>query len=112
MSLSSSPKSHPVEPGLRTSWPGRPAVAADDGMVVRTRDVARKNTWCARGGIPSGCAGLAAGRNDGTPSERAHPCRECRRRVLGAERARVLVADYALVSLQELGEDGPTGERR
>ena len=31
-------------------------------------------------------------------------------KVLGAERARVFVADYALVSLQELGEDGPTGD--
>ena len=30
--------------------------------------------------------------------------------VLGAEHARVLVADYALVSLQQLGEDGPTGD--
>ena len=31
-------------------------------------------------------------------------------KVLGAEHARVLVADYALVSLQPLGEDGPTGD--
>ena len=31
-------------------------------------------------------------------------------KVLGAERARVLVADYALVWLQQLGEDGPTGD--
>ena len=31
-------------------------------------------------------------------------------KVLGAEHARVLVADYALVSLQQLGEDGPTGD--
>src|SRR4051812_34130377 len=31
-------------------------------------------------------------------------------KVLGAERARVLVADYALVWLHELGEDGPTGD--
>ena len=30
--------------------------------------------------------------------------------VLGAEHARVLVADYSLVSLQQLGEDGPTGD--
>ena len=30
--------------------------------------------------------------------------------VLGAERARVLVADYALVWLHELGEDGPAGD--
>jgi serine phosphatase RsbU (regulator of sigma subunit) len=33
-------------------------------------------------------------------------------KVLGAERARVLVADYALVWLHELGEDGPTGDVR
>jgi hypothetical protein len=33
-------------------------------------------------------------------------------RVLGATSARVLIADYALVSLQELGEDGPTGPRQ
>jgi serine phosphatase RsbU (regulator of sigma subunit) len=32
--------------------------------------------------------------------------------VLGAERARVFVADYALVWLHELGEDGPTGDAR
>ncbi len=31
-------------------------------------------------------------------------------KVLGAERARVLVADYSLVWLQELGEDGPHGD--
>src|SRR6478735_12243423 len=31
-------------------------------------------------------------------------------KVLGAERARVFVADYALVWLHELGEDGPTGD--
>lgn len=30
-------------------------------------------------------------------------------RVLGASSARLLVADYALASLRELGEDGPTG---
>jgi serine phosphatase RsbU (regulator of sigma subunit) len=30
-------------------------------------------------------------------------------RALGASSARVLIADYALVSLQELGVDGPTG---
>lgn len=30
-------------------------------------------------------------------------------RVLGATSARVLVADYGLTSLQELGQDGPTG---
>ena len=33
-------------------------------------------------------------------------------RVLGADSARLFVADYALVSLQELGEDGPTGPRQ
>jgi hypothetical protein len=33
-------------------------------------------------------------------------------RVLGAESARVLIADYALLSLHELGEDGPTGLRQ
>ena len=33
-------------------------------------------------------------------------------RVLGAASARVLVADYTLASLQELGEDGPTGSRQ
>lgn len=33
-------------------------------------------------------------------------------RVLGATSARVLVADYGLVSLQPLGEDGPTGPRQ
>ncbi|MEO7429419.1 MAG: PP2C family protein-serine/threonine phosphatase [Acidimicrobiales bacterium] len=33
-------------------------------------------------------------------------------RVLGAESARMLIADYALTSLQELGEDGPTGARQ
>lgn len=33
-------------------------------------------------------------------------------RQLGAESARLLVADYALVSLLELGEDGPTGHRQ
>lgn len=33
-------------------------------------------------------------------------------RVLGATSARVLVADYGLTSLQELGEDGPTGPRQ
>jgi hypothetical protein len=32
--------------------------------------------------------------------------------VLGAERARVFVADYALAWLHELGEDGPTGDAR
>lgn len=32
-------------------------------------------------------------------------------RLLGASSARMLVADYALTSLQELGEDGPTGRR-
>ena len=31
-------------------------------------------------------------------------------KVLGAESARVLVADYALVCLQQLGENGPTGD--
>jgi serine phosphatase RsbU (regulator of sigma subunit) len=31
-------------------------------------------------------------------------------KVLGAQHARVLVADYALVCLQPLGEDGPTGD--
>jgi serine phosphatase RsbU (regulator of sigma subunit) len=31
-------------------------------------------------------------------------------KVLGAERARVLVADYALAWLHQLGEDGPTGD--
>jgi serine phosphatase RsbU (regulator of sigma subunit) len=31
-------------------------------------------------------------------------------KVLGAQSARVLVADYALVCLQPLGEDGPTGD--
>src|SRR5687768_18595186 len=31
---------------------------------------------------------------------------------LGATSARVLIADYALLSLQELGEDGPTGVRQ
>jgi len=30
--------------------------------------------------------------------------------VLGADRARVLVADYGLVWLQQLGDDGPSGE--
>src|SRR5688572_5169619 len=30
---------------------------------------------------------------------------------LGAISARVLIADYGLTSLQELGEDGPTGPR-
>jgi hypothetical protein len=33
-------------------------------------------------------------------------------RALGAERARMLVADYGLTSLQELGENGPTGPRQ
>ena len=33
-------------------------------------------------------------------------------RVLGAETARMLIADYALASLQEMGEDGPTGVRQ
>ena len=33
-------------------------------------------------------------------------------RVLGAESARVLIADYAFLSLHELGEDGPTGVRQ
>ncbi len=33
-------------------------------------------------------------------------------RLLGASSARMLVADYALTSLQELGEDGPTGQRQ
>ena len=37
---------------------------------------------------------------------------EAARCELGAETARVLIADYALVSLQELGEDGPTGARQ
>lgn len=32
--------------------------------------------------------------------------------VLGASSARVLIADYGLASLQELGEDGPTGPRQ
>lgn len=32
--------------------------------------------------------------------------------VLGASSARVLIADYALTSLQELGERGPTGTRQ
>jgi serine phosphatase RsbU (regulator of sigma subunit) len=32
--------------------------------------------------------------------------------VLGASTARVLIADYGLTSLQELGEDGPTGPRQ
>jgi serine phosphatase RsbU (regulator of sigma subunit) len=32
--------------------------------------------------------------------------------VLGAESARMLIADYALASLQEMGEDGPTGARQ
>jgi serine phosphatase RsbU (regulator of sigma subunit) len=32
-------------------------------------------------------------------------------RLLGASQARMLVADYALTSLQELGDDGPTGVR-
>jgi serine phosphatase RsbU (regulator of sigma subunit) len=31
--------------------------------------------------------------------------------VLGATSARLLIADYAVVTLQELGEDGPTGPR-
>ncbi len=33
-------------------------------------------------------------------------------RVLGASSARMLVADYGLLSLQELGSDGPRGPRR
>ena len=33
------------------------------------------------------------------------------REVLGASTARVLIADYGLTSLQELGRDGPTGPR-
>jgi serine phosphatase RsbU (regulator of sigma subunit) len=33
-------------------------------------------------------------------------------RVLGASSARMLVADYGLLSLQELGSDGPRGSRR
>jgi serine phosphatase RsbU (regulator of sigma subunit) len=33
-------------------------------------------------------------------------------RVLGASAARMLVADYGLLSLQELGDDGPRGPRR
>jgi serine phosphatase RsbU (regulator of sigma subunit) len=33
-------------------------------------------------------------------------------RVLGAESARILIADYGMLSLQELGEDGPTGPRQ
>jgi serine phosphatase RsbU (regulator of sigma subunit) len=33
-------------------------------------------------------------------------------RVLGASSARMLVADYGLLTLQELGEDGPRGARR
>src|SRR5918993_3943863 len=33
-------------------------------------------------------------------------------RVLGASAARMLVADYGLLSLQELGHDGPRGPRR
>src|SRR5688500_8119676 len=32
-------------------------------------------------------------------------------RLIGASSARMLVADYALTSLQQLGEDGPTGSR-
>jgi len=32
--------------------------------------------------------------------------------VLGAKSARMLIADYALTSLQEMGEDGPTGVRQ
>ena len=31
-------------------------------------------------------------------------------RVLGAESARLLLADYGLISLQQLGDDGPTGD--
>jgi serine phosphatase RsbU (regulator of sigma subunit) len=33
-------------------------------------------------------------------------------RLLGATSARMLVADYSLTSLQELGDDGPTGARQ
>jgi serine phosphatase RsbU (regulator of sigma subunit) len=33
-------------------------------------------------------------------------------RLLGATSARMLVADYSLTSLQELGDDGPTGPRQ
>lgn len=64
----------------------------------------------AEGGIGGALAALLESTSQLPASELATMV-DIAGRLLGASSARMLVADYALTSLQELGEDGPTGSR-
>ena len=46
------------------------------------------------------------------PAGELHEVVDAAGRLLGADSARLLVADYGLLTLQELGADGPTGDRQ
>jgi serine phosphatase RsbU (regulator of sigma subunit) len=76
----------------------------DEGALAEDRD--------ANGGsIGDALLSLLRGTNDLPASELTNVV-DVAGRVLGAESARMLIADYALSSLQELGKDGPTGARQ
>ncbi|MHB1987105.1 MAG: PP2C family protein-serine/threonine phosphatase [Acidimicrobiales bacterium] len=66
-----------------------------------------------RGGEPirNPLAALLAG-TTGLPASELASAVDLAGRVIGADSARMLIADYGLRSLQELGEDGPTGPRQ
>jgi len=64
-----------------------------------------------RAALGDALASLLAGTTELPASELARVVHVAGR-VLGASAARMLVADYGLLSLQELGDDGPRGPRR
>ena len=59
-----------------------------------------------------GALAALLGQTTDLPANQLTTIVEAAGRVLGASSARVLIADYGLTSLQELGVDGPTGVRQ